>query len=356
MNERYTQFDAIIIQRNFKRLVYLFIVIVGLELLMTLLAFVLGNPKLLPMTENIQLFTFAHAITACYFIMMLFYHLRKASNLFFEKIMVNTVGIFIVYYAVGESMLSSNGFMYISGALIISSVFYLKTSYIIFLFSTSYMAYILGTPIIHDSGLVEADIFRTLFIIIMATGISRTNYLMHYKDVEQQFEIEKHNRILKDLNRKDSMTNLLNHKASYAEIQNLIQSYHEKNSFAVMLLDIDFFKKVNDNYGHQAGDAVIIELATLLKSNCRSSDIIGRYGGEEFIVIMPSTDQQSAIDMAERVRNSVAINNFDLPKTITVSIGVSVYRPPESSDDLVKRCDELLYLAKTSGRNQVQSD
>ena len=126
-----------------------------------------------------------------------------------------------------------------------------------------------------------------------------------------------------------------------------------------MMTDIDRFKSVNDTYGHDAGDQVLREFARRLRKNVRGIDLACRYGGEEFIVVMPDTDPQIAEMVAERVRLHIAGTPFSLGEAkasldITVSVGVStLLRGSDTPEDLIKRADVALYEAKTGGRNRV---
>ncbi len=133
-----------------------------------------------------------------------------------------------------------------------------------------------------------------------------------------------------------------------------------------MLLDVDFFKKVNDTYGHQAGDYVLREVAALIRAQLRGSDVLSRYGGEEFAALLARTNKDTAAEVAERIRKSIAEHKFVLPSgeefNITISIGVATFCS-QSGDDaqvmegetLVGHSDRCLYDAKGNGRNQVVS-
>ncbi len=126
---------------------------------------------------------------------------------------------------------------------------------------------------------------------------------------------------------------------------------------ALAVLDIDFFKKVNDTYGHDIGDTVLKQFAKQVKELTRSTDIFARYGGEEFVLIMENCDMENAFQRVERIRLSV--ENFKMPTpagelTITLTAGVSnITKRDNSVDDVFKRADEALYLGKKKGRNQV---
>jgi len=131
---------------------------------------------------------------------------------------------------------------------------------------------------------------------------------------------------------------------------------------AVLLLDLDRFKRVNDEYGHQVGDRLLIEVGHLVGRELRDSDILARYGGEELLIIAPNTDPDSAVTFAERLRNAIEMHHFapepDSPPErdirITVSIGVASYGEPATDEDsLVRVADDNLYRAKNAGRNRV---
>ncbi len=156
----------------------------------------------------------------------------------------------------------------------------------------------------------------------------------------------------------DPMTGLYNRRF-LQEYTNTITSYTDRNKqkFAILMADIDFFKKVNDTCGHEAGDAILKQLATLLKESVRSSDFVIRYGGEEFLLLLRDTEQEYAIETAEKIRKAVEKHEMELPGTTikkTISIGVAVY-PDDSNTfwQVVKYADVALYNAKETGRNRV---
>ncbi|ACN17113.1 sensory box histidine kinase (GGDEF domain protein) [Desulforapulum autotrophicum HRM2] len=124
---------------------------------------------------------------------------------------------------------------------------------------------------------------------------------------------------------------------------------------SLILMDIDLFKQVNDTHGHQAGDAVLIQMAKTMDKNIRSTDICGRWGGEEFMVICPHTDLKGALSLAEHLRESIARQIFPHVITQTGSFGVAQYGNGDSEADLIARADRAMYLAKEGGRNRVES-
>lgn len=125
------------------------------------------------------------------------------------------------------------------------------------------------------------------------------------------------------------------------------------NSFGVILIDVDFFKQINDNYGHIVGDNTLKSIAKVLLSTSRKTDTIGRWGGEEFLIVVPNTTKKSILAFAENIRETIEKTDFEDVKKVTISAGISIYKNQESSENLISRCDKALYMSKKHGRNQV---
>lgn len=158
----------------------------------------------------------------------------------------------------------------------------------------------------------------------------------------------------------DSLTGLYNRRAILRLLDEQISySKRYKEKFSVSMLDIDHFKKVNDSYGHLAGDDVLEKIAGLLLQQIRGTDFTGRYGGEEFILVLPRTDLPSAVVIADRIRKTIESCDMQAPDGgifhVTVSQGISVYNSGESRDSLIERADEALYKAKDNGRNRIET-
>ena len=158
----------------------------------------------------------------------------------------------------------------------------------------------------------------------------------------------------------DSLTGLHNRRYMVSHLDTLMERGRESGRpVALLIMDIDHFKNVNDNYGHAVGDEVLQEFAERIKRNVRGIDLAVRYGGEEFVVVLPETDLEVAKMVAERLRQNVAEEPFEVSAdvgtiTVTASIGGTVYDGTEvSTDGLLRRADEALYTAKNQGRNQV---
>jgi len=175
-----------------------------------------------------------------------------------------------------------------------------------------------------------------------------------------QDELEEKNRELERLSISDGLTGLFNHR----HIHGLLEEEFERaershDKVSVAMLDLDRFKSVNDRFGHQAGDRVLVELAEILTESAREIDRLGRYGGEEFMALLPDTDIEDAAVFVERVRREVARRPFDIgrgePLRLTISAGVATYPYPgiESPETLVRLADAALYAAKFGGRDRV---
>ncbi|ADU96579.1 diguanylate cyclase [Thermovibrio ammonificans] len=158
----------------------------------------------------------------------------------------------------------------------------------------------------------------------------------------------------------DFLTQVANRASFDRAITDMVNDFYRRNyPFALLMIDIDNFKKINDTYGHQAGDYVLRELARLLKSQLRARDIIARYGGEEFAILLPGVTFSQAIRVAERLRKSVEKHLFkynDQVIPVTISVGVAMMRDGLDETALVEKADKALYLAKRSGKNQVKTD
>lgn len=174
-------------------------------------------------------------------------------------------------------------------------------------------------------------------------------------------QVHHHNRNLRNLNnqleqisRYDHLTGLANRYALHERFNEEIEtSSQTKQIFSLILLDVDFFKTINDDYGHDVGDEVIKQFASLLMSMVRENDMVGRWGGEEFLILCSQTTKNGAFQLADQLRRQVQSYNFPVNQQITASFGLSEYRHGETIGDTIKRADDALYKAKRNGRNQI---
>lgn len=184
---------------------------------------------------------------------------------------------------------------------------------------------------------------------------------VHLKIKSLQDELRESNEQLKQLSITDPLTGLHNRRYMMESLGKELQRAERKGThLSLIMLDIDHFKKVNDQYGHQSGDAVLQVLAKLAAIGMRSYDCVARYGGEEFVLVLPETTHDDALSIAERIRERIQAHSFAgqiRSLKTTVSIGVATYPAPfiSSIDDLIREGDEALYRAKAAGRNRVFS-
>jgi diguanylate cyclase (GGDEF)-like protein len=217
-------------------------------------------------------------------------------------------------------------------------------------------------------------VVSTLFYIAMVSGLAITTNRRHRKahadklavlelSAELTSTLERERTLrekLDRLSRTDELTGALNRRGILAILETEIaRSRRTGAPLAVLTLDIDHFKRINDDHGHPAGDLVIQKIADMLQSEMRKSDMLGRFGGEEFLIILPALDKPGACLAAERLRQAVDASEIALDADtvrVTVSIGVAVLNETDTQKELLARSDKALYAAKSAGRNRVAAE
>ncbi|WMM24868.1 diguanylate cyclase [Tissierella sp. MB52-C2] len=185
-----------------------------------------------------------------------------------------------------------------------------------------------------------------------------TYYLAVKHDITERKLLETK---LKEIAIRDPLTNTYNRWYLMERFHQIIDNYKRvKNPFSLVILDIDFFKEINDSYGHQAGDYILTNFANIVNQNIRSYDIFGRYGGEEFILLLPDTDKENAYILVKRILNIIRNKPFiyeDISIKLTFSSGIiessEISLDKISMDELIKIADSRLYEAKQTGRNKI---
>lgn len=192
------------------------------------------------------------------------------------------------------------------------------------------------------SFLINNFVFHALQVAIL---------LVSSRITEQFTKVEAQTEVLKQMASVDYLTGTANRR----HIENIIAHSFSSSpdDLAIVMLDIDHFKQINDTHGHDVGDQALICVSRRLREHMRSSDTLGRWGGEEFVVVAPNTDLEQAARLAERLR-LVLLENSSQEFALTASFGVAVYRHDDTPDSLVKRADQALYRAKDRGRNCVE--
>ena len=177
--------------------------------------------------------------------------------------------------------------------------------------------------------------------------------LVHFISVVTS-ELEEANKELTKIAEIDKLTKISNRLKLDVILELRINEAERYNEyFSVIVMDIDFFKRVNDTYGHNIGDVVLTQMANILRENVRSSDTVGRWGGEEFLLILPHTTVDDACIAAEKIRTAIASEIFEQAQHLTCSFGVAGFQKGDNADMLVGRSDKALYKAKNNGRNRV---
>lgn len=193
----------------------------------------------------------------------------------------------------------------------------------------------------------------TLFFLALAVVATVCSFALYWKQKTV-------NQIIHQQSITDELTQIHNRRSIFSILkQEMERAKRHSRPLAVICIDIDFFKNVNDTYGHQAGDVVLTQVTAICSNALRTEDHVGRIGGEEYLAILPDTDIETGYLAAERVRLAVEAHDFaavhpDL--SVTISIGLTEFSGPEDRrEDLYNRADVALYDAKSSGRNQVKS-
>ena len=199
-------------------------------------------------------------------------------------------------------------------------------------------------------------VYFNTFIIICAIIMFNILTAIEYTYVKNKLVSE--NSKLDTFATYDPLTNLLNRRSTDAALDHLYDiHYHDEDSFSIIMCDIDKFKSVNDTYGHDAGDYVLKEVAWIIKDQVRDDDVVGRWGGEEFLIVVHGNKVQAAI-LAERIRMKVEEHVYkykNLELHVTITLGVSSFHANSDIKALVKSADTKLYRGKENGRNQVVS-
>lgn len=195
--------------------------------------------------------------------------------------------------------------------------------------------------------------FYLIYKTIVVKGIQEPFEIIFREMKQQKEKLFEQNRILTNLSTIDGLTGLYNHRYIYDRLEEEVkQCNRNKCNFVVMILDIDHFKNINDTYGHLTGDKILKELSQVLRDNTRQSDLVGRYGGEEFLIMFAETTLDEGLIVAEKIRKTIENHEFVQKIRLTVSIGIGENCGRKISE-LLESVDSKMYIAKNSGRNRT---
>lgn len=285
-------------------------------------------------------------------------------------IIVNTTVIVI--------RLGNHSVIYAMSEMIAVMVMYvlLKQRFLYSLFSGTAASFVLAFSHIQygelDSSSMQAIAYAFLLTNVFGIMYNRNVNISERKEfLNLMYEQDTNARLEKEIQRRvkleeelitaartDPLTKLYNRNFFFDMARQELLKCERYNMFmSVIIIDIDYFKQVNDNYGHPVGDEVLEDFAALLKNHTRESDILARFGGEEFILLAPNTLEGDAIVLAEKLRNDISKSPIgETGINITISAGVTQYRKGDSISEMILKADKALYSAKQNGRNQVVAE
>lgn len=204
---------------------------------------------------------------------------------------------------------------------------------------------------LHEQAVTWADGHTVKYAI--AVNISELKETQN-RLAEAHAQLALKNRELERLSTIDHLTEAFNRSKIDELVQREIErSRRYQRDMSIIIIDIDHFKEVNDLNGHQIGDRLIKEIVTVIRENIRQTDYLGRWGGEEFLIVCPETDLPCVQIMAEKLRTKIEEFNFSIVKHKTASFGIACLTPVDDEESLIKRADDSLYFAKNNGRNRV---
>lgn len=202
---------------------------------------------------------------------------------------------------------------------------------------------------ISEDALAWVHLFNLTVLFIMSSSLS-----LYYMST-----VNKAHQVLRRMATTDPLTRLFNRRHMMELAARDISNEGPHSPLvAFLLMDVDYSKQINDRFGHDTGDRVLCEISRIINNTLRENDYVGRWGGEEFLAVLPDSDSQQAVMVAERVRAAVAAHDWTqlgLDTAVTLSLGVSHYLPGEGFSESVARADAALYVSKANGRNRVES-
>lgn len=351
MTESINEFKCSMTKSNIFRILIIGSVYTSMELLGLLLS------SLGYFESDIRLYVGIIVVFHLMYLPIIFTLYRKNSCLILNKIQ------YIYFYVILSWGSIFNVLMYIKEEditiysviiLLISALFIIRPLISRIMYSINFILFSVLIYInVSESLVFNQLLFKSFIITVIAIVISNSNYAVRKKLNDSQNDLIILNKKLKDQALRDSLTKLYNNGYLFDFLEKAIgNKVHCGSNFSFLMIDIDNFKLINDKYGHLFGDQVIKNVASKLEALTRDTDVVCRYGGEEFVVILCHADLETASQIAERIRLEIERDKVENKVAVTVSIGVAFYKNQEALD-LIKEADDKLYVAKNSGKNKV---
>lgn len=250
--------------------------------------------------------------------------------------------------------------VYVIAALAIAVAGYTRLCFSLPIYATVHVLFLIGVSIMQpDQDALVGHYINGSLLVIVSVVLSKTIYDSHAKNYLNQLIIQRQKEELERQNREDSLTHLYNRR--YVDLQmeqEFRRAVRYRRPLAVALADLDWFKRVNDEFSHQVGDQVLMITARVLQEALRSVDIVSRYGGEEFLMVLPETTLEEARHVCEKTRAAIEEHPWHEVRPglrVTISFGIADVAEHETALEMIATADRKLYEAKNSGRNRVAS-
>ena len=300
-------------------------------------------------SNNEHYLRYAHAALGLVFFMLLRYN-KKSYNFVSYGLVLSS--LFFFSYALIDA---SNNEIHLLWFVVITVAAFISHGVKLGLITALLSSFIL--QVMNSSYNLGIDYFVILTLISSLFIISLMLYYFTKKIDAFSRDLSEQNCRLERLASSDALTGIMNRRI-FLEIANkyLYQSQRQNENFYFLMLDIDHFKSINDNYGHQAGDKVLVTYSDLIRSILRKNDLYGRLGGEEFGIVVLENSDEDALHVAEKIRLAIESKEHKIDDSVlpvTVSIGVALKCQKHTLEDVMHSADEAMYEAKTLGRNKV---
>ena len=237
----------------------------------------------------------------------------------------------------------------------ISAVVRLRPWIAVVIYGINYIIFFIGIPYYQSNPTYRTShIMNGLILNIVAFLITYMMFRYSLKEYLDRQSISIKNKVLLDMARHDGLTELYNHQTIHELLEmNILNSQETSEPLSVMLIDLDHFKELNDTFGHKTGDTILKQISTSILKNISSKDMAGRYGGDEFMVILPGSSVDNTREIAMRLLNEIRMLEYN-GINLSFSCGIAAWHH-ESADQLVEKADKVLYRVKNGGRNNVSA-